>query len=278
MNRNRVNFNSFNVGHGQGVGNYVLDKSNDTWVPAEASPSPYLFAVAEGDVSGHHPLFKYGARTSVAQATESSIWEGGTDLYGYLSSGQVLAISGASAADHVTGTGANTLTIHGLDPNYNMYQETINLSGTALVYTTGLFLRQNRAYVETCGAARQNVGQISIRNATNTLTTSLINAGEGQTLMALWTVPSGYTFYTTDLSVSTSSNKGAQVSVYIRQNPSGPWRIAFRQFVFQGSEPFTFPVPIQVPEMTDIEVRVTTTAAAGVTSFAANFGGWYETE
>jgi hypothetical protein len=262
------------------MASYVLDKQNDTWVPAEAAPAPYIYAIAEGEVSGHSTLFKYGARTTVSQGTASTIWEGTDNLYVYLPSGQTLNISGDTNEDSQTGSGAYTLVVQGLGNNWTPYSETVTLDGTGIVNTTGIFIRQNRAFVGSCGASYSNIGEIAVRDSTDSITTSLVKAGEGQTLLGLWTVPSGQSLYVTEFSISTSSNKGAEVSLFTRINDGTggyyPWRVSFRQYSFQGADSYPFPAPVKINEMTDIEVRVTTPVSAGDTSFGASFGGWYE--
>ena len=279
----QLSINSFNVGHSQPVGPYYFDPDSGVWFPAQKPSAyhatPYLYAVAEGNIEGHHSLFKFGARTIVTAGAPSTIWEGPTNLYAYLASGQSLAVSSSSAADTASaGTGARSVTLHGLDASFNPYSETVDLNGTGVVYTTGLFRRQFRTYVNEVGATQVNMGAISVKDNSDTNTVSIITAQEGQTLMAVWTVPSGHTFYATDFSVSTSSNKGAEVSVYVKANTEtyNPWRIAFRQYAFQGSQAFNFNSPIAISEMYDIEVRVLTPGSAGNTSFGASFGGWYE--
>lgn len=240
---------------------------------------PYEYALAEGDLSGHYSLLKFGTRTSVAAATPSLIWEGPTALYPYMSTAQQLQIASSAATDIAGGTGIRTLIIQGLDASYNEVSETITMNGTTQVTTVNSYIRIFRAYGETCGTSYTNDGTITIYDNAGTTVQGIINPGDGQTLMTMWTVPAGKTAFLSRGSVSTNSNKGARVSLFIRKIDSGtlyPWRIQYRGYLFSGGEAIDIKTPIALPEKTDIEIRINTPASAGTTSCGATFELWYE--
>ena len=251
----------------------------DTTGRLETVSQPYLFSVAEGVIVGHQSLLKFGTRTAVAAATESVIWEGTAPTYTYLPTTQQLKVSSTSAVDTALGTGARTLRLIGLDTNYDEIQEDLILNGITAVTTVNSYSRVFRAYVLTCGTGLTNAGTISVLNNASTVTQLVINPNDSQTLMTMWTVPRGKTLWLTSLSFSTDSNKGARISIYIRQLDGGilyPWRIQYRAYTFSGNEIFPFGIPFRIPEKTDIEIRVSTPASAGVTSAGSTFEGWYE--
>lgn len=246
----------------------------------KVNSQPYTYAVAEGDVLNHTGLLKFGTRTNVAAATNSLVWEGTNALYTYLTTAEQLKVSSASANDvAVTGTGARTLTIEGLDANFAIQSETINMNGVTVVTTTKSFIRIFRAYVFTSGGLYSNDGIITITNNAGTVQLLVITAGDSQTLMTMWTVPANNSLFLTNASFSTDSNKGARVSIRTRQLDGGidyPWRIKYRAYIFSGNENFPFSIPFKIDAKTDIEVRVLTPASAGVTACGATFEGWYE--
>ena len=246
----------------------------------ETVSQPYAYGIAEGEILNHSALLKFGTKTTVAANTQSLIWEGPTAQYVYLTSAQQLKVSSTSANDTVAGTGARTLTILGLDTNYDEISETINLNGVGVVTTTLSFIRVFRSYVDTFGTYLFNEGIISIKNNAGTVTQALINANDSQTLIALWTVPRGKSLFITNFSFSTDSNKGARISLFSRQLDGGilyPWRIRYRAYIYSGNNNIPFQVPFKIPEKTDLEIRVLTPAGAGNTSCGATFEGWYET-
>jgi hypothetical protein len=245
----------------------------------EVVSQPYTYSIAEGDVLGHSSLLKFGTRTTVAAATQSLIWEGPTAQYVYMSTAQQLKVSSSSTQDATSGTGLHTLTILGLDSNWDEISETITLTGTNVVTTSNSYIRVFRAYGATSGTSYTNVGTITITNNAGTTTQLVIPAGDGQTLMTLWTVPRNKTLYITQVTFSSDTNKGARVSLYVRQQDGGtlyPWQIKYRAYCFSGNEVFPFNIPLKIPEKTDIEIRTTTPAGAGNISAGATFEGWYE--
>jgi hypothetical protein len=242
---------------------------------------PYGYAVAEGDIPDHEPLLKFGTRSAVAAATASTVWEGNTARYQYMSTAQQLKISSASVNDTSVGTGARTLRLVGLDSNYAELEETVTMNGTSIVTSTGSFIRIFRAYVVTCGTLYTNAGKITITNNAGTVEQAVINAGDAQTLMSIWTVPTGKTLYITKGSASTDSNKGSRISLFARKLDGGilyPWTIKYRGYIFSGAEQVPFEIPFVVPERTDIEMRVTTPTSAGTTAVGGTFAGWYEVD
>ena len=240
----------------------------------------YTYSVAEGVVPNHYALFKFGTRTAVAAGTQSTVWEGATALYPYLANAEQLKIASSSANDTAAGTGARTLTILGLDANFDEITETIDMAGLAVVTTVNSYKRIFRAFVATCGTLYANAGNITVTNNAGTVQQLYIPVGDGQTLMTTWTVPKGRKLYLTQITKSTDSNKGARVSLFTRYNDGGilyPWRIRYRDYIFSGNDVVRLNIPLDIPEKTDVEIRVTTPASSGTTSMGATFEGWYET-
>lgn len=240
---------------------------------------PYGYAVAEGDILNHVANLKFGTRTTVSAGTSSLIWEGTNAFYTYLTSAEILKVSSSSAQDGVGGTGIRTLYIEGLDANYNLQNEIITMNGVGIVLTTKSYIRVFRAYGVICGTSFTSVGNINITNNAGTNQLLIINAGDSQTLMTMWTVPANYVLYLTAGTFSTNSNKGARVSFFTRQLDGGtlyPWRIRYRSFIFSGNNNFPFSIPFVIPAKTDLEVRVLTPVSAGNTSAGATFEGWYK--
>lgn len=257
-------------------GNATLDNANHLMVNAQ----PYLYSVAEGDVAGHSSLLKFGTRSAIAANTQSVIWEGTNALYTYLTSAEQLKISSSSANDTVAGTGARTFTIVGLDANFLEQTETVNLNGVTAVTTTKSFIRVFRGYCETVGTfGGTNAGNINVTNNAGTNQLMYIPAGDGQTLMTMWTVPAGKVAYITRITASNDSGKGARFSLFTRKLDGGvfyPWNIKYRAYLVGGNEPIPYDIPFKIPEKTDIEIRFTTPTAAGTTSGGSTFELWYE--
>ena len=95
-----------------------------------------------------------------------------------------------------------TVTINGLDTNYNILTETITLTnGTTGVLTVNSFLRVN-----TITSTSNPVGNISVGNSGKTVTLAVIPAGNSRSSGTYFTVPAGYTFYLTQVNAFTNQN------------------------------------------------------------------------
>jgi hypothetical protein len=225
---------------------------------------PFYLQVAREQIFNHKTIFKFGNNTTVSDSLETIWAEGG--LYSYLTAATVLKVSSSSTDDSSAGTGARTVELFGLDADYNEINETVTLNGQTEVNTTQSFLRINRMVVKSAGTGGSNAGVIYA--GTGTVTTGVpanvyasVNGvtGANQSLMALWTVPAGYTAYLLqyDISNGTTSNTPAVCKLVLAVRPYGE--------VFQSKDvkslttgmhvEETFSVPLKIEEKSDIEVR-----------------------
>lgn len=232
---------------------------------------PFYLQVARKQIQFHESIFKFGNNTTVGNSLETVWAEGG--LYSYLTTATVLKVSSSSTADTSAGTGARTVELFGLDTDYNEINETITLNGQTAVNTTKEYLRINRMIVRSAGSGGANAGVIYA--GTGTVTTGVpanvyasVNGvtGANQSLMALWTVPAGYTAYLLqyDISNGTTSNTPAVCKLVLAVRPYGE--------VFQSKDvkslttgmhiEETFPIPIKIEEKSDIEVRALSSSAS----------------
>ena len=213
---------------------------------------PYFIQVSRGLVDGHKRLFKFGHNPVIQDITET-IWDAG-GLYVYPSSAVAMTVtSGAGATDNGV-----AITVQGLDSNYNEVSEEVTLASTGTATTTQTFLRVYRAFVSGSQAITANT---TIANGGTTY--AQINNGENQTLMALWTVPAGYTAYLLDTKITAfteQNNKVATINVYARRE-NGVFRTADKFDVFAAAITQNYKCPIPFPEKTDIEVRAVATSS-----------------
>ena len=195
---------------------------------------PFELQVARGQISWHYPQFKFGFNPDVDNALET-VW-----------------------AD-------------GLDADYNEINEIVTLNGQTSVNSVNSFLRINRMVIRSAGSGEINSGVVYA--GTGAVTSGVpdnkyatIAVGDGQTLMALWTVPAGYTAYLFQTHVTaacTTSNKLLTATIVAR--PFGE--------VFQVKDKFGIQIdggdinqiyhfPIKFDEKTDIEVRAISDAGS----------------
>jgi len=221
---------------------------------------PFYLQVARNQISFHKNNFKFGFNPDVDDSLETVWAQGG--LYSYLASASVLKVSSSSTADTSAGTGARTVELFGLDTNYDEINETVTLNGQTAVNTTKEYLRINRMVVRSAGSGGQNAGVIYA--GTGTVTTGVpankyatIAIGDNQTVMALWTVPRGYTAYLlqTDITVATTQNN-KYCTVHLVARPDGEvFQIKDKFVKAESSVHQTYTIPLKFEEKTDIEVR-----------------------
>ena len=241
---------------------------------------PFELQVARGQIAYHRALFKFGNNPAVADSLETVWAEGG--LYVYPPAASVMTVSSSSTDDTSAGTGARTVTVFGLDADYNEISETVALNGQTAVSTTKSYLRAYRMVVRSAGSGGANAGVIYM--GTGTVTSGVpanvyatINGvtGSNQSLMALWTVPAGYTAYLLqyDISNGTTSQTPAVCKVILAIRPYGE--------VFQSKDVKslttgmhvgeTFSVPVKITEKSDIEVRAISSSASVSFDISAAF-------
>ena len=221
---------------------------------------PFYLQVARNQISFHKSNFKFGFNADVDDSLETVWAQGG--LYSYLASASVLKVSSSSTADTSAGTGARTVELSGLDTNYDEISETVTLNGQTAVNTTNEFLRINRMVVRSAGSGGQNAGVIYA--GTGTVSSGVpankyatIAIGDNQTLMALWTVPRGYTAYLlqTDITVATTQNN-KYCTVHLVARPEGEvFQIKDKFVKAESSVHQGYTIPLKFEEKTDIEVR-----------------------
>jgi hypothetical protein len=240
---------------------------------------PFELQVARGLIDGHKTLFKFG-NNSDTNGTLETVWSHST-LYVYPTAATAMKVSSTSANDNIAGTGARTVLVAGLDADYNEVSEIVTLTGQTPVLTTTVFLRVFRAYVVTAGANNTAAGTIYIGDGVVTagVPASLyaeIPLGENQTLMAMWTVPAGYTFYMYRGSFSAASNNAAQyvLGKFMVRPLGGVFRNAADVTANSNVIQYDFEIPLAIPEKADIEARVI--ALSGTNFYiTASFEGVY---
>ncbi len=212
----------------------------------ERPSSNIFFDVSRGVIDRSFAIHKFGANFDIDQNTDpESVWTGG-GVYPWsaLSSAQAVYCLSTDAAD------TSSLTIEGLDANYNEISETVTLTGVSAVTTTSTFLRVFRMTYDAT-----NAGTITARtvSASGTIVAQ-IDAGYAQTLMAVYTVPAGFTGYLLALDATIDGTKTCQVLMYHRLLGK-PFRIA-HVAESDGHYRYDFAAPLVVPAKTDIDIQV----------------------
>ena len=216
---------------------------------------PFYLAVQQGKVPGYSMVNKFGYNSSIGSLSFETIWETGND-YPWQSSAVTVDVVSDDTNDDVVGTGARTLRIQGLDGSYNLAEETVDMDGTTTVTTTQTFLRVFRMSVETAGTSGNNVGNISVTYTGGSDVAATITAGNGQTLMTLYTIPAGYIGYLLSMNISSGKDQEMEFKFLQRDNTIANAGFQTKQFlnVRGGQTSVIFNAINIIPQKSDIYV------------------------
>ena len=192
---------------------------------------PFYLAVQQGKVPGYSMVNKFGYNPSIGSGAFETIWETGNSYPWQTSALTVDVVSDDANDVHTTGSGARTLRIQGLDGSYNFAEETVNLNGTSTVTTTQTFLRVFRMSVETAGSFGNNEGEITVTYTGGSDVAATITAGNGQTLMTLYTIPAGYTGYLLSMNISSGKDQEMEFKFIQRDNSVANAAFQTKQFL-----------------------------------------------
>ena len=221
--------------------------------------------IARGLVTKTVPLFKFGFNDTVGTSYET-IWDAG-GIYSYPTAANTVVVTSDGAASD---SGVK-VTVIGLDANYADLSEevTLNASGTA---TTGnTFIRVFRSF--NSGSTEMNSDSDDMVLTHSGTTVAQFKGEHNQTLMAVYTVPTGKTFYMKKFTISSHVGTGTVFNIIkiMFKKPDGVFR---SQYVFGMKDQFDvkdFDVPLKFTEKTDIEIRAKTSSST--TDVSASFEG-----
>ena len=230
---------------------------------------PFYLAVQQGKVPGYSMVNKFGYNPTIGSGSFETIWETG-DNYSWQSTAVTVDVVSDDTNDDVAGTGARTLRIQGLDGSYNFAEETVDMDGTTTVTTTQTFLRVFRMSVETAGTSGNNIGNISVTYTGGSDVAATITAGNGQTLMTLYTIPAGYTGYLLSMNISSGKDQEMEFKFIQRDNSVANAAFQTKQFldVRGGQTTVIFNAINVIPQKSDIYVSA---LASSTSSASASF-------
>lgn len=256
--------------------NLTVGTDNDT---ALVRPTDFRLDQALGRYTGESFRRKFGYNSNVTNAAKEVVSGLSTSSFGgFLQTATAVRIkAGGDVADTAAGAGARSVTVEGLDANFDAVSETITTNGaSASSATSATFIRVLRAYVATAGTYHgSNTAGITIENSTGGTDLILIEAGEGQSESAFDTVPAGYTVYLTNLRVDVESSKSVTVWLYQCQNadditvPVSPKRQILRLPGLTEHSEHPFTQYVAIPEKSDIWVEAL--GPSGGASIAVGF-------
>lgn len=214
---------------------------------------PFGFAVQRGNVTNFTAINKFGYNSAVGTSYET-IWDG-NNLYTYASSaGTATVTSSDTSSDN-----DSVVEIEGLDANYNLQTVDAVVGGSA---TTETFIRVFRVRVKSANTGTANVGVISVTVSSTVV--AKIAAAEGQTLMAVYTIPNKYRGYI--VSVNGASSKDLENTFRLRARSVAEDAFNTKGFITTRGGLFqkNYEVPVVLEAKTDLELQVKGSATSNV--------------
>lgn len=153
------------------------------------------------------------------------------------------------------GTGAQTVTIEGLNSSYAPISQTIALNGTSAVTCTAQFLRVHRVYVATFGSGATNAGAIDVKHGSTILAD--IPIGQGATYQGVYTLPDGDYGWLVGWRANSDGSAAAKVGLQYRPY-GGVWQpidIAIMDNAGGSSRQIEFPAWRRFAPKTDFRLR-----------------------
>ena len=236
---------------------------------------PFELQVARSQISWHSEqnVFAYGTTPATAGVFRT-VWENmATTEYAFPGSAVTMQLVSTGVSDTAS------ITINGLDANYAIISETLVLNGTTNVPTTKQYLRINSMAVSS-GSATNPSGVITLSNGgtvyaqINTAVYNGVTSSIGQTQMAVFTVPAGYTFYGYRFGAYSSFNGNtANYTTYraVTNSSAGVQKIIV-QTPFNTNYEVQRHFPLPYAEKTDLRWQIASSVATAAI-VSVNIGG-----
>ncbi|MCP4103875.1 MAG: hypothetical protein GY750_21020 [Lentisphaerae bacterium] len=221
---------------------------------------PWELILSMGQMADYSVVDKFGENPDVDTGSDpEDIWEAG-GMYNYDADGTAPIVSLIS--DNSADTAFDVI-VEGLDVDGNNVSQTITLNGTNRVALTTplwrVFRMTNDNSTNLSGTVYCYIGTGGVPAIGNTR--AIINNGNNQTLMALYTIPKGKVgfLYRGELGVSRSQATGTARCAYYSRRYGKAFTIKKRvdltnqgSSIYQDSRSF----PDVIPALTDIKLTV----------------------
>ena len=183
------------------------------------APGDFHLEVALGNISGYKSVNKFGEAPDCDTGVTTDLWDGAdgvtsTDAWVRPTAARIHQLSSASANDTgagAGGTGARTIKVYGLTAWTDTAEtiETLTLLGATDVPTANAYVIIYRMHVVTAGILETNDGIITAVADTDSTITAMIRVNFGQTLMAIYGIPTGQSLAIESLHTGMLANSSA---------------------------------------------------------------------
>jgi hypothetical protein len=237
--------------------------------PELALANSNLLLISRGLVNGASWVNKFGENPDITAGSTEDVWDGG-GTYSFPDSALITHIS--QATDQVGTDGGATIEVQGLDANWAQVTQTADLDATNTTTAVELTTPLRRVFRMKCLENIVLADDVSaIGSASPVLTYATIQAGNNQTLMAIYTVPAGKTAYMMQYYVdnaTTDSRKpdGVDFKLWTADRAAGyEFQLKHERSIPLAGDGITheFKPPMKITEKTDIKITATVYGGVG---------------
>lgn len=232
-------------------------------------------AVGVGALGTEFGVNKFGANEGLGAAWADIWMQGG--IYTWPQTATAVSVVSDNTNDTATGSGLRSVVVEGLDSNFDQISETLTVDGATTVTGSKLFQRVNRAYALESGTYDGTTitshGKITFTHgSTVTCLLATSTVSYGQTQIARYTVPNGFTAFWERGVITVDSGKAAHVVFWQRKNadtvtaPFTPKRLIRSWHGVQGYLPIKLTIPQFFTQKTDLWMSAIGNAAAAKTT------------
>lgn len=207
---------------------------------------PFELQVARGQIPGHTFVHRMARVPAMSQNTTGTVWDVNDTLYPWSAwdTAGTISVARANAAD----ADKNVIVV-GLDEDYNVFSETITLTNVSGNTSTSTFKRIEAVRMN---GTSVNVGDVTVSKGATTV--AKINAGVGQSLMGVYTVPAGFTAFLNQ-GVMTIQNGADATGTFLYKTPGDRFMVGHTFEVASSEYHYGFTCPFAIPEKSDLDVR-----------------------
>lgn len=191
--------------------------------------------------------------------TTEDIWEAG-GVQVLPSAAGVASVVSSDADDTAAGTGARTVTIEGLDADYEEISEVVTLNGITPVNSTNSYLRVNSLVVSSSGTSRANEGNITVSVGGNVQ--RYISVGSGICHCSQYTIPANHTAYLVRIQTWQGRDSGAESFLQFKDTAgANTWITTLYLDTYRSELTAELDGSIVIPAKADIRMQAFSTAS-----------------
>jgi len=232
--------------------------------------------VSRGNVQGVRVLHHFGRNTAIG-STFTPVTRSGFYRTPQVSGATALRIkAGGNANDTANGSGAQAITLVGLNADGELISEVIATAGaSASAPTVQTFIRLMDSFVSASGTyatqtSPSHVGNITVEAAAGGADWALISDGSfprGDSEIGAYTVPKGRSAYVQAIRLASSADKKANIILFKRSGiletvaPYSPMVLLAEFPEVSGSVTVDYDPPLSFPQLTDFGFMASVSAS-----------------